>query len=61
MINISFIVLLFFSCQFVVSANGNYTVCLNDPDVLVDWNLVEQIVSCKYVIINNLLVSVYFR
>ncbi|KAK9303356.1 hypothetical protein QLX08_004944 [Tetragonisca angustula] len=31
------------SCQFVVSANGNYTVCLSDPDVLVDWNLVEQI------------------
>ncbi|XP_043522642.1 RING finger protein 10 isoform X1 [Frieseomelitta varia] len=31
------------SCQFVVSANGNYTVCLSDPDVLVDWNLIEQI------------------
>ncbi|KOC64579.1 RING finger protein 10, partial [Habropoda laboriosa] len=31
------------SCQFVVTANGNYTLYLSDPDVLVDWKLVEQI------------------
>lgn len=31
------------SCQFVVTANGDYSRYLNDPDVLVDWKLVEQI------------------
>ncbi|XP_012349997.1 RING finger protein 10 [Apis florea] len=31
------------SCQFVVSANGNYTLYLSDPDILVDWRWVEQI------------------
>ncbi|XP_060814402.1 E3 ubiquitin-protein ligase RNF10 isoform X1 [Bombus pascuorum] len=31
------------SCQFVVNANGNYTLYLSDPDVLVDWKLIEQI------------------
>lgn len=31
------------SCQFVVTSNGNYTLYLSDPDVLVDWKLVEQI------------------
>ncbi|CAK9796034.1 RING finger protein 10 [Anthophora quadrimaculata] len=31
------------SCQFVVTANGNYQLYLSDPDVLVDWKLVEQI------------------
>ncbi|XP_015434726.1 PREDICTED: RING finger protein 10 [Dufourea novaeangliae] len=31
------------SCQFVVTANGNYTLYLTDPDALVDWKLVEQI------------------
>ncbi|XP_031844702.1 E3 ubiquitin-protein ligase RNF10 [Nomia melanderi] len=31
------------SCQFVVTANGNYSSYLTDPDTLVDWKLVEQI------------------
>ncbi|XP_076282228.1 E3 ubiquitin-protein ligase RNF10 [Lasioglossum baleicum] len=31
------------SCQFVVTANGNYSSYLTDPDSLVDWKLVEQI------------------
>ncbi|XP_034188782.1 E3 ubiquitin-protein ligase RNF10 [Osmia lignaria lignaria] len=31
------------SCQFVVTANRNYSLHLIDPDVLVDWKLVEQI------------------
>lgn len=31
------------SCQFVVTANGNYSLYLTDPDVLVEWKLVEQI------------------
>ncbi|XP_017877027.1 RING finger protein 10 [Ceratina calcarata] len=39
------------SCQFVVSSSGNYTLYLSDPDVLVDWKLVEQIklYSCESV------------
>lgn len=37
----------FCSCQFVVTANSNYSLHLIDPDVLVDWKLVEQIVSYK--------------
>ncbi|XP_076669031.1 E3 ubiquitin-protein ligase RNF10 isoform X1 [Andrena cerasifolii] len=32
------------SCQFVVTTNGNYSLYLNDPDALVDWKLVEQII-----------------
>ncbi|KAF7988768.1 hypothetical protein HCN44_007078 [Aphidius gifuensis] len=31
------------NCQFVVTANGNYSVNLLDPDTLVDWTLIEQI------------------
>lgn len=31
------------TCQFVVSDKGDYTVHGADPDVLVDWNLVEQV------------------
>lgn len=33
------------SCQFVVTANGDYSLHLTNPDILVDWKLVEQIVS----------------
>ncbi|XP_033341087.2 E3 ubiquitin-protein ligase RNF10 isoform X1 [Megalopta genalis] len=32
------------SYQFVVTANGNYLSHLTDPDTLVDWKLVEQII-----------------
>lgn len=37
-------VILFFSCQFVVRASGDYTLNLADPDLLVDWEQVELIV-----------------
>lgn len=33
------------SCQFVVKATGDYTVQSIDPDKLVDWELIEQVVS----------------
>ena len=32
------------SCQFVVTTNGDYSLYLTDPDALVDWKLVEQII-----------------
>lgn len=35
----------FFSCQFVVTANRDYSTYLQDPDELVDWKMIEQIVS----------------
>ncbi|KAJ8680100.1 hypothetical protein QAD02_015887 [Eretmocerus hayati] len=31
------------NCQFVVTANGDYSLYLNDPDALVDWKLIQQI------------------
>ncbi|XP_024944148.1 RING finger protein 10 [Cephus cinctus] len=31
------------NCQFVVTANGDYSAYLANPDTLVDWNLIEQI------------------
>lgn len=33
------------SCQFVVTSNGDYSLYLTNPDILVDWKLIEQIVS----------------
>lgn len=32
------------NCQFVVKSSGNYSAHLADPDTLVDWNLIEQVV-----------------
>ena len=32
------------SFQFVVCDSGDYTVHIVDPDVLVDWTLIEQVV-----------------
>lgn len=32
------------SCQFVVKAGGDYTAYLTDPDLLVPWETIEQIV-----------------
>lgn len=32
------------SCQFIVNAEGDYATYLSNPDALVDWDLVEQIV-----------------
>ncbi|XP_011506010.1 PREDICTED: LOW QUALITY PROTEIN: RING finger protein 10 [Ceratosolen solmsi marchali] len=31
------------NCQFVVTAKGDYSLYLNDPDILIDWKLIEQI------------------
>lgn len=36
------------SCQFVVTASGDYSLYLTNADILVDWKLIEQIVSCFY-------------
>ena len=33
------------SCQFVVKYSGDYSVHLADPDLLVEWDLIEQVVS----------------
>ena len=33
------------SCQFVVSASGDYSIHSGDPDRLVDWDKIEQVVS----------------
>ena len=36
----------FFSCQFIVREGaGDYSVYCNDPDLLVDWECIEQVVS----------------
>lgn len=34
-----------FSCQFVVSGSGDYDVHLQDPDKLVEWECIEQVVG----------------
>lgn len=34
-----------FSCQFIVREGEDYSVHSADPDRLVDWDLVEQVVS----------------
>ena len=34
-----------FSCQFVVSTSGDYTIHSGDPDRLVEWDCIEQVVS----------------
>lgn len=31
------------NCQFVVKASGNYKQYMNNPDALVDWDMVEQV------------------
>jgi hypothetical protein len=33
------------SCQFVVSEDQDYTAHFADPDTLVNWDFVEQVVS----------------
>ena len=33
------------SCQFIVRANQDYTLHSVDPDTLVDWDLIDQVVS----------------
>ena len=36
-----------FSCQFVIQDGGDYAVNIVDPDIIVDWELIEQVVSVK--------------
>ena len=36
---------MFISCQFVVRSDADYSIHMVEPDILVDWNLIEQIVS----------------
>ncbi|XP_057667085.1 RING finger protein 10 [Diorhabda carinulata] len=31
------------NCQFIVNSNGDYKKYLDNPDALVDWNLIEQV------------------
>ncbi len=31
------------SCQFVVKNNGDYSIHMANPDVLVEWNKIEEI------------------
>lgn len=33
------------SCQFVVKYSGDYSVHLANPDLLVEWDMIEQVVS----------------
>ena len=43
--NLVTLVLHLCSCQFVVKETGDYSVNAVDPDILVDWDLIEQVVS----------------
>ena len=36
------------SCQFVVNDSYDYTVHAVDPDTLVEWDYIEQVVSALY-------------
>jgi len=38
------------SCQFVVTASRDYSLHLSNPDILVDWKSIEQIVSVLFII-----------
>lgn len=31
------------SCQFVVRSDGDYGAYMGDPDMLVDWDMIEQV------------------
>lgn len=43
----------FFSCQFVVTSSGEYKQYMNNPDALVDWDLIEQVVSFLLMVMYN--------
>ena len=44
-----------FSCQFVVKGTGDYSVHLHDPDTLVEWDCIEQVVSSRTYVRTSLL------
>ena len=41
----------YFSCQFVVQSSGDYAVNFIDPDVIVDWEFIEQVVKLLKIIV----------
>lgn len=41
------------SCQFVVSEDQDYTAHFADPDTLVNWDFVEQVVSSLVKLISS--------
>lgn len=41
------IVFIIFSCQFIVREGEDYSICLKNPDALVEWDYIEQIVSTR--------------
>ena len=54
----------FFSCQFIVKEDADYTPHLADPDLLVDWNAIEQIVRFLfffYLLNRNFFFSYFFK
>nr|CAD7200565.1 unnamed protein product [Timema douglasi] len=48
------------NCQFVVKADGDYSVYSTNPDILVDWGLIEQIrePNNTYFMLKNIVVSI---
>lgn len=50
---VNLINIFFFSCQFVVKEGADYSLYLSNPDELVDWNQIEEIVSIFYMFIWN--------
>ena len=36
------------SCQFIVSTSGDYNIHCGDPDKLVEWNCIEQVVRLLF-------------
>lgn len=48
------------SCQFVVTASRNYSLHLSNPDILVDWKSIEQIVSVLQVFYKSILLHKIF-
>jgi len=51
---------LLYSCQFVVKADGDYTAYLTNPDLLVPWETIEQIVIPHFYFYNLLTKAVEF-
>lgn len=50
------IIVLFNSCQFVVKYSGDYSVQLADPDLLVEWDMIEQVVRTR---VNSIFLMTY--
>ena len=46
------LLLLLFSCQFVVRDSGDYSVHITESDLLVEWNNIEQVVGTSLCMIS---------